>query len=173
MIIAVSEGIKNKEGNYISATNAVNDEFGHSQLSGTGKYLEYLIKDTLDIKVRSIELNVLQRCASHLASLTDINESYMLGSKAVEFADNGCSTCMLTIRRTSDDPYSISIETADIRDIANEAKMIPREWINSAGNDITEELYNYMAPLIMGEPDIKYKDGLPEYLPVTHLAKSI
>ena len=173
VIIAVSEGIRDKNGQYISAASAVNDEFGHSQLSGTGKHLEYLVKDALNIKVRSIELNVLQRCASHLSSLTDINESYELGRKAVEFAENGLSTCMLTIKRTSDKPYSTIIETADIRDIANEAKMIPREWINANGNDITEPLYDYMAPLIIGEPDVHFKDGLPTYLPVTHLSKNL
>ena len=97
VIVAVSEGIRDKDGHYISASTAVNDQFGHSQLSGTGKCLEYMIKEALNIKVRSIELNVLQRCASHIASLTDINESFALGEKAVEFADKGHSTCIQTV----------------------------------------------------------------------------
>lgn len=169
VIIAVSEGIRDKEGNYISATTATNDQFGHSQLSGTGKCLEYLIKDSIGVKVRSIELNVLQRCASHISSLTDLNESFALGSHAVECAVNGQTKCMLTLNRVSDKPYEITIGTADIQGIANEAKSIPREWINEAGNDITDALHDYMAPLIEGEPIVKYNNGLPVYLPVGHL----
>ena len=172
VIIAVSEGIRDKEGNYISATTATNDEFGHSQLSGTGKALEYLVKDSIGVKVRSVELNVLQRCAAHLSSLTDIEESFSLGSHAVTFATEGKTKCMLTLNRTSDSPYQITIGTSLIDQIANEAKSIPREWINAAGNDITSELYNYMAPLIVGEPTVTYKDGLPVYLPVSHLDSS-
>ncbi|MBQ9983040.1 MAG: 6-phosphofructokinase [Lachnospiraceae bacterium] len=172
VIVAVSEGIRDKEGNYISATTAANDQFGHSQLSGTGKCLEQLVKDSIGVKVRSIELNVLQRCAAHISSLTDINESFSLGSHAVEYALAGKSKCMLTLNRVSEQPYTIEIGTADIDGIANEAKSIPREWINNAGNDITQELYNYMAPLIIGEPTVNYKDGLPVYLPVNHLDQS-
>lgn len=169
VIIAVSEGIRDKEGKYISATTATNDQFGHSQLSGTGKCLEYLIKESINVKVRSIELNVLQRCAAHISSLTDLNESFALGSHAVECAVSGQSKCMLTLNRVADTPYKVNIETADIKGIANEAKSIPREWINEAGNDITPALYDYMAPLIVGEPAVQYTNGLPVYLPVDHL----
>ncbi len=169
VIIAVSEGIRDKDGTYISATAAKEDQFGHSQLSGTGKCLEYLVKDAINVKVRSIELNVLQRCASHIASLTDLDEAYALGKQAVSYASQGQSQCMLTLRRVSGKPYQTGIETADINGIANEAKSIPREWINEAGNDITQELYDYMAPLIVGEPALSYKNGLPVYLPISHL----
>ena len=89
VIVAVSEGIHDKDGNYISATSAVADKFGHAQLSGTGKALESLVKDRMDIKVRSIELNVLQRCAAHISSRTDINESFALGQAAVKYAAEG------------------------------------------------------------------------------------
>lgn len=170
VIVAVSEGIRDKDGNYFSAAKPTSDQFGHAQLSGTGKCLEYFIKEAINVKVRSIELNVLQRCAAHISSLTDIEEAFSLGCYAVECAVRGLSKCMLTIKRTSDTPYQTVIETADIRGIANEAKAIPREWINAAGNDITPALMNYMAPLITGEPKIPYKNGLPAYLPVTHLS---
>lgn len=170
VIVAVSEGIRDKDGNYFSAAKPTSDQFGHAQLSGTGKCLEYFIKEAINVKVRSIELNVLQRCAAHISSLTDIEEAFSLGCYAVECAARGLSKCMLTIKRTSDTPYQTVIETADIRGIANEAKAIPREWINAAGNDITPALMNYMAPLITGEPKIPYKNGLPAYLPVTHLS---
>ncbi len=169
VIIAVSEGIKDKDGNYISATTAANDQFGHSQLSGTGKCLELLVKECLGVKVRSIELNVLQRCAAHISSLTDIEESFALGNHAVSCAEDGQTECMLTMRRISNEPYKIVIETADIKGIANEAKSIPRNWINEQGNDIMPALYEYMAPLILGEPTISYQNGLPAYLPVDHL----
>lgn len=169
VIIAVSEGIKDKDGNYISATTAANDQFGHSQLSGTGKCLELLVKERLGVKVRSIELNVLQRCAAHISSLTDIEESFALGNQAVSCAEDGQTECMLTMRRISNEPYKIVIETADIKGIANEAKSIPRDWINEQGNDIMPTLHEYMAPLILGEPAISYRNGLPAYLPVDHL----
>ncbi len=169
VIIAVSEGIRDEEGNYISSAAAAADTFGHSQLSGTGKALEYMIKDHIGVKVRSIELNVLQRCASHTASLTDLNESFQLGVKAVEGAEQGETMCMLTMHRTSQVPYCINIHFSSVDDIANQAKSIPREWINEAGNDVTPELLDYMRPLIQGEPDLKYQEGLPVYLPVDHL----
>ncbi len=171
VIVAVSEGIRNEDGQYISASAAVNDQFGHLQLSGTGKCLEYIIKEALNIKVRSIELNVLQRCAAHSSSLTDINESFELGRKAIQYSEEGLTKCMLILKRTSDSPYNVEIDKVDIDQIANNAKSIPRNWINEAGNDITDELYNYMLPLITGEPDILYKNGLPVYLPVSHLDK--
>ncbi|MDE5864336.1 MAG: 6-phosphofructokinase, partial [Lachnospiraceae bacterium] len=110
-----------------------------------------------------------QRCAAHISSLTDITESFSLGQYAVECAANNMSKCMLTLNRISNSPYQVTIGTADIKGIANEAKSIPREWINEAGNDVTAELIEYMAPLITGEPTIPYKNGLPAYLPVNHL----
>lgn len=169
VIVAVSEGIRDENGNYISATKAAADTFGHSQLSGTGKALEYMVKEELGVKVRSIELNVLQRCASHTASLTDLNESFQLGLKAVEGAEQGKTMCMLTMHRTSQHPYCINIHFSPVDDIANQAKSIPREWINEAGNDVMPKLLDYMRPLIQGEPDLKYEEGLPIYLPVDHL----
>ena len=169
VIIAVSEGIKDENGHYISATTATADTFGHLQLSGTGKCLEYLVKENIDVKVRSIELNVLQRCASHISSKTDIEESFLLGKKAVESSLAGNTGCMISVRRTSNSPYAIETFPADISKIANQAKSIPLDWIMPAGNDITDELIEYMYPLIQGENNVEYKDGLPFYLPVNHL----
>ncbi len=169
VIIAVSEGIKDKNGNYLSATNAVADTFGHSQLSGTGKYLEYLVQERINVKVRSIELNVLQRAASHIASDTDIEESFTLGYKAVEASLKGVTGHMMVIKRISNLPYITETDTADISTIANKVKSIPTEWINEAGNNVTADLINYIKPLIIGETDVKYMNGLPVYLPVTHL----
>ena len=169
VIVAVSEGIHDKDGNYISATSAVADKFGHAQLSGTGKALESLVKDRMDIKVRSIELNVLQRCAAHISSRTDINESFALGQAAVKYAAEGMTAVMSTIKRVSNDPYQWIIEPENVALIANQAKTIPLEWITPEKNDVTPEMEAYLRPLIIGEVSLQYKDGLPMYLPVNHL----
>ncbi len=169
VIVAVSEGIHDKDGNYISATAAVADKFGHAQLSGTGKALESLVKDRMDIKVRSIELNVLQRCAAHISSRTDINESFALGQAAVKYAADGMTAVMSTIKRISNDPYQWIIEPENVALIANQAKAIPLEWITPEKNDVTSEMEAYLRPLIIGEVSLQYKDGLPMYLPVNHL----
>ncbi len=169
VIVAVSEGIHDKDGNYISATSAVADKFGHAQLSGTGKALESLVKDRMDIKVRSIELNVLQRCAAHISSRTDINESFALGQAAVKYAADGMTAVMSTIKRVSNDPYQWIIEPENVALIANQAKTIPLEWITPEKNDVTPEMEAYLRPLIIGEVSLQYKDGLPMYLPVNHL----
>ena len=169
VIVAVSEGIHDKDGNYISATSAVADKFGHAQLSGTGKALESLVKDRMDIKVRSIELNVLQRCAAHISARTDINESFALGQAAVKYAAEGMTAVMSTIKRVSNDPYQWIIEPENVSLIANQAKTIPLEWITPEKNDVTPEMEAYLRPLIIGEVSLQYKDGLPMYLPVNHL----
>ena len=169
VIVAVSEGIHDKDGNYISASSAVADKFGHAQLSRTGKALESLVKDRMDIKVRSIELNVLQRCAAHISSRTDINESFALGQAAVKYAAEGMTAVMSTIKRVSNDPYQWIIEPENVSLIANQAKTIPLEWITPEKNDVTPEMEAYLRPLIIGEVSLQYKDGLPMYLPVNHL----
>lgn len=169
VIVAVSEGIRDKDGNYISASTSTVDTFGHSQLSGAGKTLEYFLKEHLEVKVRSIELNVLQRCASHIASKTDLTESFHLGEKAVEFAAEGQTSVMLTLNRTDNDPYTVEYESAPVCDIANEAKEVPFSFINERGNDVTSEMITYLKPLIQGEMPVSYKNGLPCYLPVDHL----
>ena len=171
VIVAVSEGIRDASGNYISASEQSVDTFGHSQLSGAGKTLEFLVKEKLGVKVRSVEINVLQRCAAHLASQTDLGESFALGKKAVALSEEGVTASMVTIERTSNAPYTVDYSYAEIRQIANEAKSVPREWINSAGNDIEQPLLDYLAPLILGESQVSYHNGLPVYMDVSHLSK--
>lgn len=169
VIVAVSEGIRDENGDYITASKAVADQFGHQQLSGAGKALEFLVKENIGVKVRSVEVNVLQRCAAHMASATDLNESFTLGNKAVSLAGEGITASMVTLERASNTPYEVRYDHAPIAGIANEAKSIPREWINETGNDITPALYEYLKPLIQGEVSISYKDGIPVYMPVSHL----
>lgn len=171
IIIAVSEGIRDSAGTYISASESSVDNFGHQQLSGAGKTLEHLVKEKLGVKVRSVEINVLQRCAAHLASQTDLNESVMLGRKAVLLSEEGITASMVILNRISNTPYTVEYGYAEIKNIANEAKSVPTEWISSAGNDVTEEMIAYLLPLIQGESATQYDNGLPVYTNVSHLVR--
>ncbi|MCR5342096.1 MAG: 6-phosphofructokinase [Butyrivibrio sp.] len=169
VVVAVSEGIRDKDGNYISASSTSTDNFGHNQLSGAGKALESLVAERIGVKVRSVEVNILQRCASHLASLTDLNESAEQGKRALLLAKEGKSGVMVTLKRTGDTPYCVETDYQDIHDTANLVKNVPDSWINAEGNDVTEEMLTYLRPLIVGEPVIRFKNGVPEYLDVRHL----
>ena len=169
VVIAVSEGIKNEEGKYISATSAVEDTFGHSQLSGTGKCLEYIIKQNIQVKVRSIEINILQRSAAHMSSITDIGEAFRLGRHAVAAALEGKSGVMVTAIRRGNMPYSVDMGETDVKNVAGLVKHVPREWINERGNDVTQDFIDYVYPLILGEPVVKYQRGIPDYLDISHL----
>lgn len=169
VVIAVSEGIKNARGEYISAASAVEDTFGHSQLSGAGKSLEYLIKQNIQVKVRSIEINILQRSAAHMSSITDIGEAFRLGRHAVEIALQGKTGVMVTTIRKSNEPYGVSMGDTPVENVAGLVKHVPREWINARGNDVTHEFIDYVYPLIIGEPVVKYQRGIPDYLDISHL----
>ena len=175
MIIAVSEGIKDKNGDYLDTDSSYvkRDAFGHIIHSGTGKVLETVAAEEFNCKVRSIELNVLQRCAGHVSSLTDINESFEVGKMAVRTALEGHSGVMIVIERVSNDPYEIKCVYKDVTNIANKEKSVPVEWINDDHNDITEEFYQYLYPLIQGEVIQEYKDGIPHYVDITHLNKTL
>ena len=148
---------------------AAEDKFGHSQLSGAGKALEYIIKDNIDVKVRSVEINIPQRTAGHLTSYTDIDEAFEEGKYATEVAMNGETGVMITINRISDFPYATTLGTTDVNDVAGLVKHVPREWINERGNDVTDEFTTYARPLIQGEVDLNFKDGLPDYYDIKHL----
>lgn len=171
IIVAVSEGIRDNSGQFISASSSETDSFGHVHLSGTGKTLETLVSNNFNCKVRSIELNVLQRSAMHCASQVDIDEAALVGEKAVEYALNGLTGQMVTMERICNSPYSISVSAINIDSVANQEKVIPREWIVQDGNNVTEDVVNYMRPLIMGEPSLKYRNGLPLYSNIQHLTK--
>lgn len=169
VIIAVSEGIKDAEGRYISASTSTVDSFGHKQLCGVGKTLENILKDELGCKVRSIELNVLQRAGGHIASLTDINEAIEIGKAAATVGASGATAQMMCYKRTSNAPYCTEVFAYDISAIANKEKTVPLEWISHAQNDITEAFLEYLTPLIEGESHVIYKKGIPAYSPITHL----
>ncbi len=173
IILAVSEGIKDLEGNYISASSSAVDSFGHAQLCGVGKTLENLLKAEFGCKVRSIELNVLQRAGGHIASLTDLNESRLIGREAAKLGSMGETAKMVCYERISNSPYTIKTFAYDIRSIANGEKTVPLEWINKEGNDITPELVDYLKPLIMGEVNTTMSNGIPDYCDISHLINDI
>ena len=170
VIIAVSEGIKNADGDYLDQDSKYvkKDAFGHILHSGTGKVLETIVFKEFQCKVRSIELNVLQRCAMHNASKTDIEESFRIGVNAVNASENHTGI-MMCFKRLSNHPYLIETEYKNVVDIANKEQRIPIEWINNKHNDITPELYDYLYPLIQGEVNVTYKDGIPFYINISHL----
>ena len=166
VVVAVSEGIRFADGTYVCEGFGIasTDVFGHKQLSGTGKALEVAIKNELGCKVRSVELNIVQRCASHIASKTDIEESVLVGKSAVKAASEGISRQMMTIERVSTNPYKVDISHRDVSEIANKVKHVPAEFINERGNHITNECASYLLPLIQGELDIKYENGIPKHV---------
>ncbi len=157
VIVAVSEGMEVPDG----VQSGVVDNFGHKYLSGIGKYLEEQVREQIGCKVRSIELNVMQRCSSHLCSRTDIDESEAVGAAGVRCALAGNTGKMMAFRRVKDMPYTVVIEAADAYLIANKEKFLPREYINSAGNNITDAAMRYFLPLIQGELNIRMNMGIP------------
>ncbi len=159
VIVAVSEGVRC---DFSTDNDAAVDAFGHVMLGGIGKKLEKFVASNIGCKVRSIELNVMQRCSSHIASLTDITEAERIGREAVAAAiDRGESGVMMSFQRISNNPYRCAIVTADISKIANQEKKFPKEWINPEGNNVTIDALNYFLPLIQGEPVIEYRNGIP------------
>lgn len=162
VMVAVSEGIHDSDGNYINA--GTSDTFGHDQLGGAAKTLEFLVKEKLHIKCRSVEINIMQRCAAHMAAGTDIREAYELGIAGVKYAIEGNTGFIPVLKRISDAPYRSVIEYADLKSIANVEKKVPLEWINKAHNNVTDNMLEYVKPLINGEIMLPYKNGLPDHL---------
>lgn len=167
IVIAVSEGVKTADGKFVcelSNEHIAVDAFGHKQLSGCGQTLANIVATRTGLKTRAIEYSTLQRAATHIASLTDINEAEMVGMKAVEEANNGKTGMMVIITRDDTNGYTSSADTYDIHDIANVEKKIPAEWINEENKTLTDDFIKYAKPLIQGELTTIFKDGLPVHL---------
>lgn len=159
VIIAVSEGVAFPDG---VASDQTKDAFGHTQNAGIGKKLEEYTAKHFQCKVRSIELNVMQRCSSHAASMTDLEESERIGAAAAEFGiEYHQSGIMAAFKRISNNPYRVEIIPCPVQDVANKEKKFPVEWISPEGNNVTVDALNYFLPLIKGEPVLKYKNGIP------------
>ena len=167
VVIAVSEGIHTADGTYISEMdNSIEyvDAFGHKQLTGTARYLCNVVSKEIGCKTRSIELSTLQRAASHCASRVDILEAYEVGGAAMKAADEGDSGKMVVIQRLSDDPYQAGTEVKDVHKIANDERLVPREWITEDGTYVTNEFITYVRPLIQGDVAPIMVDGIPRHL---------
>lgn len=165
LVVCISEGINDGNGTFVCelASDVGVDNFGHKMLTGSGKYLENLVKEKLGVKVRSVELNVCQRCSSSCLSATDLNEAVESGRFAVKAAIDGETGKMITFIRKSSDPYELEFGTADVNIICNMEKPVPQEWITEEGSDIGDEFLVYAKPLIQGNVEVPMKDGLPYF----------
>ncbi len=167
IVVAVSEGIRTKDGKYISELGSsieYVDAFGHKQLTGTARYLCDVVAKECGCKTRAIELSTLQRAASHCASRVDILEAYEVGGAAMKAADEGDSGKMVVIERLSDDPYQAGTEVKDVHKIANDERTVPRNWISKDGTYVTNEFITYVRPLIQGDVGPIMVDGIPRHL---------
>ncbi len=162
VIIAVSEGIEVPEG----VQSGVVDNFGHKYLSGIGRYLELLVREKFGCKVRSIELNVMQRCSSHICSKTDIDEAEEIGAAGVRCAMHGETGRVMVFRRIHDAPYAVVTEPADASLIANREKFLPSEFLTPSGNNISDKAIAYFLPLIQGEVDLVMRHGVPAHFTI-------
>ncbi|MBQ2264337.1 MAG: 6-phosphofructokinase [Oscillospiraceae bacterium] len=163
VVVAVSEGVTLSDGaeGLEDFQSGATDNFGHKYLSGIGKYLERLVAKEIGCKVRSVELNVMQRCSSHICSKTDIDEAERIGRHALRAALDGETGKMMYFRRVSDMPYAVTIEMTDAKNVANLEKKFPQKWIVPEQNQVTDSAVKYFLPLIQGEVDILMRNGLP------------
>ncbi len=166
VVICVSEGISDASGKFICeyASEAHVDNFGHKMLTGCGKVLEEYIRSNFDIKVRSVELNVSQRCSGMLLSATDVMEAEAAGRSGVQAALSGETGKMIAFVRTNQEPYQMECQTVDVNEVCNKEKTVPAEWITGDGSDIGQAFIDYVRPLVLGEVDRPMEDGVPKYL---------
>ena len=164
-LVAVSEGIHYADGGFVSEAKVEKtDGFGHAQMGGLASILAEVIKEEMDVKVRGIELNLLQRCGAHLASETDIEESFMAGKAAVENAIAGINGRMIAFERgIQSGRYACKTKLVPLMEVANVEKKIPRSWINEDGTGVNHQFIEYALPLIQGEPDLPKQDSLPRF----------
>lgn len=167
VIVSISEGLHDESGEYLfnlGKNEGRLDAFGHAQAGGAGKILEEYVRSQIGCKVRSIEVNLLQRCAAHILSATDIEESKKLGEHATELVLEGMSGKMSSLQRVPGKEYKVEYTVTDIREVANREKKVPREWMNAAQNGVTQEMVDYLLPLVQGEIFCEYENGLPKYI---------
>jgi len=166
VVIAVSEGVQIADGRFVCelGREVAVDAFGHKQMSGTAVILAQKVAEETGLKTRAIEFSTLQRAATHIASLTDINEAFQVGHDAVVAANEGKTGMMITLDRNGDDPYQCGTSAYDIHAIANVERKVPDEWITTDGTDLTDDFEKYGRPLIMGELMPLYVNGTPRHL---------
>ncbi|MCI6886752.1 MAG: 6-phosphofructokinase [Lachnospiraceae bacterium] len=166
VIVCVSEGISDASGTFICeyGDEAQVDNFGHKMLTGCGKVLENFVRHKFGVKVRSVELNVCQRCSGMIASITDIEEAAEAGRAGVRAARSGETGRMIAFCRVSQTPYRMECRTVDVNEVCNQEKAVPAEWITGDGNDIGQAFIDYALPLIQGEAERPMENGIPKYL---------
>jgi len=167
--IGVSEGLRNADGKFLSESG-LRDAFGHAQLGGVAPLLASLVKDRLKQKYHWAVADYLQRSARHIASKTDVLQSYAVGKAAVELAIKGRSGVMPVIVRKSSKPYRWTVGVAELKDVANKEKMMPRDYITEDGFHITDKCRQYLEPLVQGEDYPPYRNGLPAYVKLRNAA---
>ena len=165
LVVCISEGIHDNTSTFICeySNDVGTDSFGHKMLTGSGKYLENLVKERLGVKVRSVELNVCQRCSSSMLSKTDQKEAIASGAYGVKAALNGASGKMVAFERLDGDDYQIDYVLKDVNVICNQEKCVPATWITADGSDVTEDFIRYARPLIQGEVTVPTEDGVPKF----------
>jgi ATP-dependent phosphofructokinase / diphosphate-dependent phosphofructokinase len=168
-VIGVSEGLHTADGKFLSESG-LKDAFGHAQLGGVAPVIANLVRDKLGYKYHWAVADYLQRAARHIASKTDVAQAYAVGKAAVELALKGHNSVMPAITRTSDKPYKWKITTAQLKDVANVEKKMPRDFITTDGFGITEKCRKYLSPLIAGEDYPPFKNGLPDYVKLKNVA---
>lgn len=168
-VIGVSEGLHTADGKFLSESG-LKDAFGHAQLGGVAPVIASLVKDKLGHKYHWAVADYLQRSARHIASKTDVAQAYAVGKAAVELALKGQNAVMPAITRTSDKPYRWKITTAQLKDVANVEKKMPRDFISPDGFGITDKCRKYLLPLIAGEDYPPFKNGLPDYVKLKNVA---
>ena len=161
--VVVSEGVKGADGKFLS-DQGLRDAFGHAQLGGVAPVIASIVKEGLNLKYHWGVADYLQRAARHIASKTDVAQAYATGKAAVELAIKGRNSVMTAIKRVSDKPYKWKIEVAELKNVANKEKFMPRDFITADGFGITEKCRKYLAPLMLGEDYPPYKNGLPRYV---------
>jgi len=167
VVIAVSEGVKLPDGRFVcelSDDQRFVDAFGHTSLTGTARYLANLVAKNLPTRTRAVELSILQRCAAHVSSRTDITEAFQVGGAAAKAAFEDVSGKMVALKRLSNDPYQCTTELVNIGDVANFEKKLPVEWINDARTDMLPEFLAYARPLIQAELTPIYINGLTQHI---------
>jgi 6-phosphofructokinase 1 len=165
VLVAVSEGIHYADGSFVSeAKTSATDGFGHAQLGGLATMLAGILKERTNAKVRGIELSLLQRCAAHMASATDINEAFEAGQEAVKQAVSGTTGKMVAFQREYiDGKYNCKLVLLPLDSVANYEKKVPLEWINESGNGLNRQFIDYLLPLIQGEPELPLENSMPRY----------
>lgn len=164
-LVALSEGVRDREGRYLAeyGSEVGADAFGHKQMGGAAAFLAAAVKARLGAKTRAIEFSLLQRCAAHLASATDVREAELLGAEAVRAALRGETDRMVSLRRVSDEPYRAEVVLEPLTAVANAEHKFPLAWLSPDGRAVTADFFRYALPLIQGEPDYCWENGLPRF----------